>query len=88
MRSGVVEANLLKLNEIFDLPYIPDLIARKLNGPEQSVLTDADFEHFGAEYVRLRSVFESAFESSELPESASGKALLNDLLIRLRMNFI
>lgn len=34
MRTGEVEANLVTLNESFRLPYIPDLIARKLKGPE------------------------------------------------------
>jgi predicted nucleotidyltransferase len=30
MRSGEIEANLVKLNAIYNLPYVPDLIARKL----------------------------------------------------------
>jgi hypothetical protein len=42
MRMGEVEANLVKLNEEFRLPYIADLVARKLAGPEKSKLEDAD----------------------------------------------
>src|SRR5947209_2516242 len=39
MRTGEVEANLLTLNEAtFRLPYIPDLVQRKLAGPEQPTL--------------------------------------------------
>src|SRR2546425_1573107 len=34
MRTGEVEANLQTLNEEFRLPYIADLVARKLAGPE------------------------------------------------------
>src|SRR5439155_14522668 len=34
MRTGEVEANLLHLNEDFRLPYVPELVARKLAGPE------------------------------------------------------
>ena len=42
MRTGEVEANLVTMNEEFRLPYIPDLVARKLAGSEQSVLNDTD----------------------------------------------
>src|SRR5688572_20623820 len=42
MRTGQIEANLVKLNETFRLPYLPDLITRKLSGPELSKLEDAD----------------------------------------------
>jgi predicted nucleotidyltransferase len=31
--------NLVKLNEVFKLPYIPDLIARKLAGAEKYILS-------------------------------------------------
>src|ERR1035437_3895802 len=41
MRTGEIEANLVKLNEEFRLPYIADLMARKLAGPEKSKLEDA-----------------------------------------------
>jgi predicted nucleotidyltransferase len=85
MRTGEVEANLLKLNEEYHLPYIPDLVARKLAGLEKSTLEDADLELFQAEYQRLRTVLESAFQASELPESPKERAALNDLLIRLRL---
>ncbi|HEY0008819.1 MAG TPA: nucleotidyltransferase domain-containing protein, partial [Tepidisphaeraceae bacterium] len=35
MRTGQIEANLLTLNGEMKLPYIDDLVARKLAGPEQ-----------------------------------------------------
>jgi len=35
MRTGEVEANLLSLNETAKLPYIDDLVERKLTGPEK-----------------------------------------------------
>src|ERR1700755_427431 len=38
MRTGVTEANLVTLNEGFRLPYIADLVARKIGGPEKSTL--------------------------------------------------
>jgi uncharacterized protein len=85
MRTGEVEANLVRLNESFRLPYISDLIARKLGGPEKSVLEEADLEFHGREYERLRSELEEAFRSSSLPEVPAGKAALHDLLVRLRL---
>ena len=54
MRTGEVEANLVRLNEEARLPHVDDLIARKLAGPEQSVLDDADVEFHRREYERLR----------------------------------
>ncbi len=42
MRAGEVEANLVRLNADAMLPHVEDLIARKLAGPEQSAVGDAD----------------------------------------------
>ena len=85
MRTGVIEANLLQLNEVFKLPYMADLIAQKKSGNEKSFLTDADVEFHQGEYQRLREELESAYQASTLPETPSAKAALNDLLVRLRM---
>jgi len=87
MRTGEVEANLVTLNETFGLPQIPELIARKLAGPEQSSLDDADIAMHQREYDRLRGELEAAHEASDLPEGPSYEARhgLNDLLVRLRL---
>jgi predicted nucleotidyltransferase len=85
MQTGVVEANLAKLNESFKLPYIPDLIAQKLAGAEKSVLEDTNVAFHQKEYDRLRQELEAASQASTLPEAPSSKNLLNDLLVRLRM---
>src|SRR5882724_5932486 len=68
MRTGEVEANLVKLNEAFRLPYIPDLVARKLAGPEQSTLDDGDIAYHESEYQRLRGELQAAQAASGLPE--------------------
>jgi predicted nucleotidyltransferase len=86
MQTGQVEANLVQLNERFGLPYIPDLIARKLAGPEKSVLEAADLAFHQAEFERLTRNLEQAMIDSSLPESPSGRAQLNDLLIRTRLS--
>ena len=87
MRTGEVEANLVTLNESFRLPYIPDLIARKLGGPERSTLDDADMVFHQAEFERLRAELESAQAASSLREvpSEATRAAVNDLLVRIRM---
>jgi predicted nucleotidyltransferase len=85
MRTGVVEANLIHLNETFKLPYVPELIERKISGTEKGTLDQADLSFHEQEYRRLRREFEQAFEQSDLPENPSGAAALNDLLVRLRL---
>ena len=84
MRTGEIEANLLTLNQSFQLPYLDDLVAQKLKG-EKSTLTEADLAFHQSEYERLRQELQTAFEKSSLPESSSAKPQLNDLLIRLRL---
>lgn len=87
MRTGEIEANLLKLNEQFHLPYIADLVARKLAGPEKSTLDDADMTFQVSEYERLRAELQIAHDTSRLPESPSEntRIFLNDLLVRIRL---
>ncbi len=87
MRTGEVEANLVTLNETFRLPYVDDLIARKLAGPEQGTLDDADLAFHQSEFERLRAMLQVAHEAStlrELPEDVA-RAGINDLLIRVRL---
>ena len=85
MRTGKVEANIIHLNDDARLSYLADLIARKTGGPELGHLEAADLKFHEAEYERLRSVLQSAFEASQLPESPTAAAALNDLLVRLRL---
>jgi predicted nucleotidyltransferase len=85
MQSGEVEANLIYLNKLFNLEYLPDLIARKLAGPEKSVLDEADLEFHRHEFERLTISLEQAMEKSKLPEVPSSRANLNDLLVKIRL---
>ncbi len=86
MRTGEVEANLLRLNEGFRHPAIADLVARKLEGPERGTLPEAELQYHESEYNRLRAELEEAGRSSSLPEAASARAALNDLLVRVRIS--
>ncbi len=87
MRTGTIEANLVTLNEEFRLPYITDLVARKLAGPEKSTLEEADIAFHESEYQRLRGVLQSAHETSQLPELPDEKtqSALNSLLVKIRL---
>jgi predicted nucleotidyltransferase len=85
MQTGEIEANLVRLNEQFCLPYLPELIERKLAGPEKSVLEEADVEFHRREFERLTVLLELAMEKSGLPEAPSARADLNDLLVRVRL---
>lgn len=85
MRTGEIEANLVHLNDSFKLPYLPELIDRKVSGTEKGTLDQADLSFHEHEYERLRTELEEAFELSALPEQPCGAAALNDLLVRLRL---
>lgn len=87
MKTGELEANLVTLNESFRLPQLPELIARKLGGPEQSTLTAAGLAFHQREYQRLRGELQSAHEACTLRErpDETTVAALNDLLVRERL---
>ena len=85
MRTGEVEANLIRLNESARLPYIQDLVARKTSGPEKGCLQPSDLAFYEKEYQRLTAELERAFHESSLPETARAAAAINDLLVRLRL---
>jgi len=85
MRTGEIQANLVRFNEEARLPHVDDLIARKLAGPETSALEAADVEFHRREYGRLRADLEASQRSSALPERPTARPALNDLLVRLRM---
>jgi len=88
MRTGEVEASLPRLNDARGgrrLPYIDELIERKIAGGEQSVLTAADMAFHESEYERLTAELEQVHEQSSLPEATTARDALNDLLLRLRL---
>lgn len=85
LRTGQIEANLLTLNEEARLSYVDELVARKLAGPEQSVLPEGDAAFHEREYNRFLVQLNHEFERSPLPEAATAARELNDLLIRLRL---
>jgi uncharacterized protein len=85
MRTGEVQANLKLLNEELKLPYLPELIERKVRGTEKGRLERADLGFHQREYKRLRSELEQAHQESKLPEAPGGAGALHDLLVRIRL---
>jgi predicted nucleotidyltransferase len=84
MRSGEIEANLVKLHELHPLPQVPDLVARKIAGPEQSALSAGELAFHEAQLGRLLARLEDEASRSTLPELPSARDGLHDLLLRLR----
>ena len=84
MRSGEIEANLVHLNEVFALPYLGELIARKTTGAEQQSISDGDVAFFESEFLRLRDLLVAEGERTSLPFQPSARDGLHDLLLRLR----
>ena len=85
MRTGAIEANLATLNDEFRLPWIPDLIHRKVNGAEEGKLESGEVEFHSREYRRLVEQLEAEAMQSQLPGEPSCRDALNDLLVRVRL---
>lgn len=85
METGAIEANLLALNETAKLPYVDDLVARKLAGAEKGRLTESDLDFHRSEVERLKERLREAHRQSNLPEMPRGANALHDLLVRLRL---
>ena len=85
LRTGQVEADLIRLNERFELSYVHDLIERKKSG-EAAVFCDAGKIAFHrGEFERLSDDLDEAGRRSTLPEAATAAPALNDLLVRIRL---
>lgn len=88
MRSGEMDANLPSLwtryGRELTMPYVPELIARKVEGAEQGVLSGADLAFHTAEHDRLEAVLKRAGEETSLPETPSCRAEVNEILTRAR----
>jgi predicted nucleotidyltransferase len=85
MRTGEIEANLVTLNGESKLPYIGELVARKLEGPEKGTLGGESMPFYEGEFRRLLAALEEAGASSRLPEESTSQPGLHDLLVRIRL---
>jgi predicted nucleotidyltransferase len=85
MHSHQLEANLGVLNETYKLPYIPDLMARKINGAEKETLDTEEADAYEQEFIVLRERLAHAASVTKLPEASTARGELNDLLVRIRL---
>lgn len=85
MRTGRVEANLIHLNEEFRLPFIPELIQRKVDGTEKGTLENAELAFHRAQYESLAEQLKRSGTESHLPDVPSARDALHDLLVRIRL---
>ena len=83
LRTGEVEANLLRLNEHFGFGFLDELIARKVGGENTSV-GDLDWSFHEARLAELEARLDQAFAESPLPEDRDRKAI-SEFLVRLRL---
>ena len=89
MRTGEVNANLPECNAALGadrLRWVDELIARKVAGEEQGTIAGEDFELYAREYVRLRERLSAEAEESELPDTATARPAMKDLLHRIRQS--
>jgi predicted nucleotidyltransferase len=86
MRTGTVEANLIVLNEEYKLPFLTELLRRKIQGAEKETLASADIEFYEGEFQALRDRLVAESQITSLPDAQTAQAALNDLLIRVRLN--
>jgi len=85
MRTGEVSANLAECNLEARLPWVDELIARKMAGGEQGTLQGEDIGLYRREYLRLRERLEAEAERSTLPEAPTAGEGIKDLLRRIRI---
>lgn len=88
MRTGRIEANLPILNEEFRLPYIADLIARKVSTKEKVTIEDADLTFHEAEFTRLMARLLAEAQASRLPEEATTRRELEQAVIEARLGHL
>lgn len=86
MRTGEVESNIRRLNSVFRLGLIDELVERKLAGQEKMVLREGELEQHRPTFDQLCLELDRAREQSALPDEVPEAACaeLNDLLLRLR----
>ena len=82
MRTGLIEANLLNLNQEFGFSYLDELVASKVT--EKVAPEGLDWDFHAANLDRLEAQLDQEFERSTVTEYRDADAV-NELLVRLRL---
>jgi len=88
MKTGEIESNLLILNDTFKLPFIEDLIARKISGTEHEYVEQQQSDIYEVRFLELEAQLKQAGEETTLPSAPSAKAALHCMLVALRLQSI
>jgi predicted nucleotidyltransferase len=83
LRTGEVEANLLKLSELFQFSFLDPLMKQKIRGENISA-GDLDWPFHESKLAALETALDRAFEESRLPIDADRTAI-NAYLVRMRL---
>jgi predicted nucleotidyltransferase len=86
MQTHQIEANLATLNKIYALPFIPELMARKIGGIEKETLDGSEVDRYEREFLTLRNTLVEEASRTSLPKTTTAGPALNDLLVRIRLN--
>jgi len=84
MRTGQIEANLVRLNEQMQQSHVDDLLRQKREGVENQTMTAPAVDFHEREYLRLAALVRQEHERTALPELPSSRSAVNELLIRIR----
>ena len=82
MRTGLIEANLLNLNQEFGFSYLDELVASKVT--EKVAPQGLNWDFHAANLDRLETQLAQEFERSTVTEYRDADAV-NELLVRLRL---
>ena len=85
LQAGDIEANLVRLNERFQLPGVVELIQRKIAGAETDRLLPSDLETHHTQLARLEAQMAEAFEQSQLPDEPTTFSELDEFVVRVRL---
>lgn len=85
LRTGTVEADLVRLNQTAKLPLVDELITRKRTETENTTLPENAVTTHEQQYVFLQNQLAEAYNHTQLPDKPTAQEALHNLLIRLRL---
>jgi hypothetical protein len=84
LETGIVQANLPKLMELYSTEGVDELITLKVEGTEKQELDPALLQTHLTRLNALEERLDAAFDKSDLPETVDNKDALSDYLVRAR----
>lgn len=85
LQTGELEANLVRLNERFNLPGVQELLARKMAGAEHGRLLPDELATHRPQLASLEAHMATAFEQCALPNEPTSFQALDDYVVRARL---